>query len=68
MYVHSTIRPLLIGIVSSNLHLKQLHMVQSYYLEENVVKTSSITKLISDTLESQLMRWTMYGETIKYDQ
>ena len=40
-------------------------MVQNSYLEEKVEKISSVTKHISDTLESQLVKWTTYGETIK---
>ena len=65
MYVGSTTRLLLTGIESNNLHLKQLHTMQSSYLEENVVRILSIIKHTFDTLESQLVWWTAYGETIK---
>ena len=44
MHVRSTTRLLLTGIASSNLHLKQLPMVQSSYLEENVVRISLTTE------------------------
>ena len=56
VYAPSTTRLLSTGIASSNLHLKQLPMLQSSYLEENIVRISSITEHISDTLESQLVK------------
>ena len=63
--VHSTTRLLLTSIASSNLHLKQLPTVQSSYLEENVVRILLTTEHTSDILESQLVKWTMYGEIMR---
>ena len=63
--MYSTTRLLLTGIASSNLHLKQLPTVQSSYLEENIVSILLITKHTFDILESHLVKWTMYGETMR---
>ena len=53
VYKRSITCLLLTGISSSNLHRKQLHMVQSSYLEENVVRTSFTIKHTFNTWESQ---------------